>query len=144
MWYVLGGYGQCLVWICLNYRRSTILVLLSILSEPARGICNDGFAQVFPNNVSIKIIYIWCVNCNELFIKHLFLRRARNIGVNQHFPETWLINTPPPPPWKQSYKINIKNPEAKTCRSCDTLNTLKNNNIFPTYVMTFSTYTILK
>lgn len=42
---------------------------MSILSEPARGICSEGFAQVFPNNVSVKIIYICCVTCNEIFIK---------------------------------------------------------------------------
>lgn len=117
----------------LNYGYSIVIVFISILSESSRDICSDCFALLFPNNASVKTIYICCVNCNEICIKQPFLRRYKNISVNQHFPETWLTYTPPKKTKQNKkqtknnrIKINTINPEVVICRSCYTLNTLKN------------------
>lgn len=98
------------------------------------------------------------MNCNEIYIKQPFLRRYKNIGVNQHFPENSINLYPPPPPLtppppkknrqNNRIKINTINPEVITCicRSCYALNTFKKITIFSlhTWYLTFNTYTIFK
>lgn len=62
VWYVLGGVGQCIVLIYLEYEYSITFIFIWFLSESARGMCHNGVSHYRYSRRTFRLkIYIFVV-----------------------------------------------------------------------------------